>query len=95
MNPQFASMQLVVNEAESKLELPIKKEEGHAFVRYRIHGNQIDLQHIEVSMNLRGQGLASTLAAKVFEYVAKQNLSYNILCPFLKTWKNRKDLEAE
>ena len=95
MNPKYDTMELVVNKADSKLELPIPKDEGHAFVRYRIHDGQIDLQYIEVSTNLRGQGIASTLATKVFEYVAAEKLSYTILCPFLKTWKNRKDLEAE
>lgn len=96
MNPLYASMELVDNRTENKLELPINKEEGYAFVRYREHDNHIDLHHIEVSGNLRGQGIASTLAEKVFAYIASKNMEYTIYCSFLKTWKNRRDAqEAE
>lgn len=92
MNKLYTSMELVDNKTESKLELPIKKEEGYAFVRYNASDNHIDLHHIEVSRNLRGQGIASTLAEKVFSYIAAKKMDYTIYCSFLKTWKNRKDM---
>jgi len=88
-------MELVDNRTENRFELPIPKEEGHAFVRYRIHDNHIDLDYIEVSRNLRGQGIASILAKKVFTYVASQNMDYTIYCSFLKTWKNMHDMRQE
>lgn len=91
MNPTYAALPLIDNKAEHKLELPIDKNEGHAFVRYQLKGNHIDLHYIEVSPNLRGQGVASTLAEKVFDLIKEQNWDYTIICSFLKTWKNRRD----
>lgn len=93
MNPLYATMELVDNRTENKLELPINSEEGHAFVRYRVHDNHIDLDYIEVSRNLRGQGIVSTLAEKVFAYIAAKNMEYTIYCSFLKSWKNRRDMQ--
>lgn len=95
MNPIYASMELVDNRTDNKLELPIDKEQGYAFVRYRETDRHIDLMHIEVSRNLRGQGIASVLAEKVFTYIQEQKMDYTIYCSFLKTWKNRRDMQAE
>lgn len=95
MNSLYASMELVDNKEENKLELPIDSQEGYAFVRYRLDDNHINLDHIEVSRNLRGQGIASTLAEKVFAFVSAQKLDYTIYCSFLKTWKNRKDIQND
>jgi len=91
MNTPYTDLDLINNAAEHKLELPIPKEEGYAFVRYGLKEGHIDLHHIEVSRNLRGQGIASDLAAKVFDFIQQQNWSYTIFCSFLKTWKNRQD----
>lgn len=91
MNTPYTDLDLINNAAEHKLELPIPKEEGYAFVRYGLKEGHIDLHHIEVSRNLRGQGIASDLAAKVFGFIQQQNWSYTIFCSFLKTWKNRQD----
>jgi predicted GNAT family acetyltransferase len=89
MNNKYTTLALINNTAEHKLELPIPAPEGYAFVRYGLKDNHIDLHHIEVSRNLRGQGIASDLAAKVFEYIGQQGWTYTIYCSFLKTWKNR------
>ena len=88
-------MELVDNRTENKLELPISKEDGYAFVRYREQDQHIDLLHIEVSRNLRGQGLASALAEKVFTYITALHKDYTIYCSFLRTWKNRRDMQEE
>jgi len=84
-------MELVDQKEEHKLSLPIDQKEGYAFVRYALKDHHIDLHHIEVSRNLRGQGIASALAEKVFAYIDSRQLDYSIYCSYLLTWKNRRD----
>lgn len=87
----YSSMKLVDNKEQHKLALPIDPKQGYAFVRYGLRDHHIDLHHIEVSPGLRGQGIASVLAEKVFAFIAEKQLDYTIYCSFLKTWKYRRD----
>ena len=79
----FAQIPLIKKEGDkNRFELMF---EGHtAFIDYIFSKqNIIYLTHTEVPQSLEGQGIGSTIVAKVFEFIKEKNLKVAPLCPFV------------
>ena len=55
-----------------------------AFLDYELSENVLVLSHTEVPTNLRGMGLASSLAETAFQWARQHNLKVDIVCPIAR-----------
>ena len=52
-----------------------------AYLEYTLAGNVLGLIHTEVPEELRGHGLASSLAETALQYARENNLKVDVICP--------------
>jgi predicted GNAT family acetyltransferase len=55
-----------------------------AFLDYELSENVLVLSHTEVPTNLRGMGLASSLAETALQWARQHNLKVDIVCPIAR-----------
>ena len=55
-----------------------------AFLEYELSENVLVLSHTEVPKDLRGIGLASSLAETALEYARQHNLKVDVVCPIAR-----------
>jgi uncharacterized protein len=53
---------------------------------YSLSGNVLELIHTEVPENLRGMGLASSLAETALRWAREKNLKVDIICPSVQEY---------
>ena len=72
------------NTALSRFELD---EDGvTAFMKYRITGNIVSLDHTETPVAARGRGIASRLVRGVLDEVRRRGLKIVPRCPFVSAY---------
>jgi len=72
------------NTALSRFELD---EDGvTAFMKYRITGNIVSLDHTETPVTARGRGIASRLVRGVLDEVRRRGLKIVPRCPFVSAY---------
>jgi predicted GNAT family acetyltransferase len=59
----------------------IERDGKVAYLQYMLGAGVLVLDHTEVPNELRGQGLATTLAHSAFEYAREHNLKVDVVCP--------------
>lgn len=60
-----------------------------AFLTYRHHDDHVSLNHTEVPVSLRGQGLAQKLARHALDEARRTGTNVVVRCPFVTTWLKR------
>jgi len=55
-----------------------------AFLEYELSENVLVLSHTEVPKDLRGMGLASSLAETALQWARQHNLKVDIVCPIAR-----------
>ncbi len=48
--------------------------------------NRVNVDHVYVDMSLRGQGIASDLMLKAYNYIKNKGLSIIAKCPYAISW---------
>src|SRR5438309_6321914 len=66
--------------------LEIEQNGEVAYLEYSLSGNVLELTHTEVPKNLRGLGLASSLAETALSWARKDNLKVDIICPSVQEY---------
>src|SRR5436305_12306404 len=66
--------------------IEIERNGEVAYLEYSLDGNVLELTHTEVPNNLRGMGLASSLAETALHWAREKNLKVDIICPFVRTY---------
>jgi uncharacterized protein len=64
----------------------IERDGQVAYLEYSLSGNVLELIHTEVPENLRGMGLASSLAETAFRWARENNLKVDIICPSVQEY---------
>jgi len=59
----------------------IERDGKVAYLEYSLAGNVLGLIHTEVPDELRGHGLASSLAETALQYARENNLKADVICP--------------
>ena len=59
----------------------IERDGKIAYLEYSMTGNVLGLIHTEVPAELRGLGLASSLAETALQYALKNKLKVDVICP--------------
>jgi uncharacterized protein len=59
----------------------IERDGKVASLAYTLTGEVLELIHTEVPTELRGLGLASSLAETALQYARKNNLKVDVICP--------------
>ena len=59
----------------------IERDGKVAYLEYSMTGNVLGLIHTEVPAELRGLGLASSLAETALQYALKNKLKVDVICP--------------
>ena len=57
-----------------------------AYLEYSLSENVLGLIHTEVPENLRGMGLASSLAETALDWARENNLKVDIICPSVQAY---------
>ena len=57
-----------------------------AYLEYSLSENVLGLIHTEVPENLRGMGLASSLAETALHWARENNLKVDIICPSVQAY---------
>jgi len=65
-----------------RFEFPLDGE-NVAYISYRDAGDRLILDHTAVPVAFAGQGIATSLALDVFEFLRSQNLKAELACSFL------------
>lgn len=61
--------------------LEIERDGEVAYLEYTLAGDVLGLIHTEVPENLRGLGLAASLAETAFQWAREKHLKVDIVCP--------------
>jgi uncharacterized protein len=64
----------------------IERDGQVAYLEYSLSGNVLELIHSEVPENLRGMGLASSLAETALRWARENNLKVDIICPSVQEY---------
>lgn len=59
-------------------------------VDFDIKGDSADIYHTYVDDDLRGQGIASELVKRAFEYLEENNYKIKCSCLYAKNWAMKK-----
>jgi predicted GNAT family acetyltransferase len=59
----------------------IERDGDMAYLEYSLGGSVLVLLHTEVPRNLRGKGMASSLAETALQYARENKLKVDIICP--------------
>ena len=59
----------------------IERDGQVAYLEYSLSGSVLELIHTEVPEQLRGMGLASSLAETALRWARENNLKVDIICP--------------
>ena len=59
----------------------IERDGRVAYLEYSLGGSVLGLIHTEVPEELRGLGLASSLAETALQYARENNLKVDVICP--------------
>lgn len=73
------------NPAEHRFELPIT-DDAVAAAYYRLDNGRVVLTHTEVPFEFSGQGIASRLAAGVFELIRTSGRKAVLKCSFMANY---------
>ena len=73
------------NPAEHRFELPITGD-AMATAYYRLDDGRVVLTHTEVPFEFSGQGIASRLAAGVFELIRRSERKAVLKCSFMANY---------
>ncbi|PQA59513.1 GNAT family N-acetyltransferase [Siphonobacter curvatus] len=85
---KFDSLSLNVNEDDQQFELQI--DQHTALIAYRVlDTHTLALDHTEVPEELEGQGIASALVEKTFQYLDDNQLKLVPNCSFVRTYLER------
>lgn len=57
-----------------------------AYLEWSMDGNTLELIHTEVPKELRGMGLASSLAETALNWARKNHFKVDVICPFVRTY---------
>ena len=57
-----------------------------AFLEYSLDGNVLELTHTEVPKNLRGMGLASSLAETALKWAREKNYKVDVVCSAVRAY---------
>jgi predicted GNAT family acetyltransferase len=64
----------------------IERDGEVAYLEYSLSGGVLVLLHTEVPTNLRGKGLASSLAETALQYARENKLNVDVICPSVQTY---------
>ena len=64
----------------------IERDGESAYLEYSLSGNILELIHTEVPENLRGAGMASSLAESALLWAKERNLKVDIICPLVREY---------
>ena len=64
----------------------IERDGEVAYLEYSLSENVLGLIHTEVPENLRGMGLASSLAETALDWARENNLKVDIICPSVQAY---------
>lgn len=81
--------QVVDNPALRRFELEIEGSDDPAVAYYRVDGDRVILTHTEVPQAFSGRGIASRLAAGVFDLIRASGRKAVPRCPFLGAFAAR------
>ena len=82
-------IQVVDNPAKHRFELEIEGSDDPAVAYYRVEGDRVILTHTEVPQAFSGQGIASRLAAGVFDLLQASGRKIVPRCPFMGAFAAR------
>src|SRR6187455_2964513 len=74
---------------EQLMHFEIHEGDEIAFLEYRFYKKNIALMHTFVPEDLRGNGLASALAAYAFKYARDHKKPVMVYCPFVSSYIKR------
>jgi uncharacterized protein len=78
---------ITIDLSRGKLELDVG---GHlAFISFRIAGPRLAAAHTEVPAALRGKRIGDHLAHALLEYIRREGLQVEPLCPFVAAYIKR------
>lgn len=60
-----------------------------AYLEYRLGGNVLELIHSEVPQQLRGQGVASSLAETALRFARENKFKVDIICPLVQSYVDK------
>jgi len=60
--------------------IEIERNGETAFLEYTLDGDVLELTHTEVPKNLRGMGLASSLAETALKWAREKNFKVDVVC---------------
>jgi predicted GNAT family acetyltransferase len=69
--------------------LEIERNGEVAYLEYSLGGNVLELIHTEVPKELRGLGLASSLAETAFRWAREKNLKVDVVCPTVQAYVSK------
>ncbi|MEH6679954.1 MAG: GNAT family N-acetyltransferase [Sediminicola sp.] len=92
----FENIELIDNNKGDKKRFEIHVEGHIAFMEYMLSKQGIIyITHTEVPKQLEGKGIASALAGKVMDFIARSGLKLAPLCPFLASYLKRHPEKAK
>jgi predicted GNAT family acetyltransferase len=59
----------------------VERDGQVAFLEYAFDGNVLELIHTEVPRQLRGMGIASSLAQSALEWAREHKVKVDVICP--------------
>ena len=74
---------------ENLQEFSLKINGAKAFISYSKEDGVIYLNHTEVPVSLRGQGVGKMLVEKTYKYIQKKNLQAVAVCSYAKSVSDR------
>ena len=83
----YDEIQLQVNTAENRLELPL--EGGTALIEYKLSGDRFFLIHTEVPASLEGKGVGGAIVQKALQYAKDHSYKIVPICPFVQSYLKR------
>jgi uncharacterized protein len=69
--------------------IEIEREGKIAYLEYSLSKEVLELTHTEVPEQLRGLGLASSLADTALHWAQEKNLKVDVICPFVRAYVER------
>jgi len=64
----------------------IERDAKVAYLEYNLAGNVLELVHTEVPEELRGRGLASSLAETALLWARERNFKVDVVCPSVQEY---------
>ncbi len=82
-------MEVKIKENKEKKRFEAEVENKLALIEYIRAEDKMYLTHTEVSSELEGKGIASSMAKQVLQQIKDENLKLVPLCPFIASYVKR------